>query len=111
MKWITKNANWDKYQEAVQLPNTFENPFQACEQITLAILDAATQTIKKSTTTKLKPSAYWWNSECSRKKKEKKRALSHYKNHRGDLKSWDRFIKAKENFNEEMTKTNAGKNL
>ena len=103
-RWNIKKANWPAYQKAVNLPEILSSPNEACEEITQVILTAANQTIGKKQPCNLRPSAYWWNLECSKAKKAKVKALSRYKNHRGNLELWMIFVEARKKFSEIMYK-------
>ena len=92
-KWNLNSANWTLFRNTIQIPNQYITPNQACEIITQSILTAAKLSIKTSTNSIKKPSAYWWNKKCTIAKRNKNRSLTKYKNHIGDLELWIDFKK------------------
>ena len=97
--WNIKSANWKLFQENISLPNEFLSPTQSCGTITNSILDAAKISIKSGNPAKSRrPSAIYWNSECTLAKKNKNQALNRYRNHLGDINIWIEYKKARAKF-------------
>jgi ribonuclease HI len=96
-RWKLNSANWEKYQNSLQIPTEYSSPTLACEEVTKAIITAANSSIPVTSgqTNKLKYSNCWWNKECADARKAKNKALSKYRNHQGDIKLWIIYKKAK----------------
>jgi len=98
-KWSTREANWTDFQKKLTLPTNFESPTEGCNRIINSINIAASNTIPLSTNQHSKKGTKcWWTKECGRTYRDKNRALTHYKNHRGDLEIWIAFKKAQAKF-------------
>ena len=98
IKWNIKSANWTKFTNTINIPENFVSPNQACDSVTQAINSAAENSITKTNQTNVRPSAYWWNKDCTIAKRTKNKALTKYKNHLGNLEYWIAFKKAKAKF-------------
>ena len=94
-KWKLDKADWSVYQKALKLPSTFMSPTQACGAVTDAIINAAKQAIPLTTNGKPHKSCYWWTKDCSMARKAKNKALSQYKNHRGNQELWIKYKAAR----------------
>ena len=103
-KWNMKSADWNLFQQILLLPENFKSPDEACSSFTEAIVEAANKAIKKRSNNINRPSAYWWNAECSKTKREKNKKLTRYKNHRGNIELWIEFKKAKAYFRKAVNK-------
>ena len=89
VKWDIPNTPIEKlrsYSEAVTLPDEFHDPTIACQEITEHILEVAQQHIKiKNGNINTKYFNPWWNDECKRATKEKRRALQAHRRHPNNI--------------------------
>jgi ribonuclease HI len=98
-RWKLKTADWPAFKQSIILPEIFSTPTQACADVTTVIIESAVTNIgltKPHATKQLTSS--WWTEECTQARKEKNRALNHYKCHRGDLTLWIEYKKARAKF-------------
>ena len=84
-RWNINKADWEKFQATLKLPSTLFSPTQACGATSTSLTAAADQSIPKTQNNTYRKSEFWWTSDCSQSKRAKNRALSHYRNHRGDI--------------------------
>ena len=97
-RWKLSKADWKAFMENLKLPNKYLSPTQACGSVTTAILDAANKTIPKTSNETIKKSAYWWTHEVAKAHRNKKKALTKYKNHLGNLQYWIDYKKCRATF-------------
>ena len=99
-RWKINKADWPAYQDTVKIPTDYlgTTPTEACNLVTESIIKAAESTVPKTSQQKYRPSAYWWNQNCTDKKRLKNRALTRYKNHKGDIQLWILYKEAKARF-------------
>jgi len=98
-RWSTLHENWGEFQKKLTLPTDFISPTNACSTVTESIHTAAYNTIplhkgKRNS----KGTKCWWTRECNKEHRNKNRALSHYKNHKGNIEAWISFKKAQAKF-------------
>ena len=95
-RWKIKSADWDKFRKILKMPNedSLLTPTQACGAVSTAIYLAAEKSIEITTGETVRPSSYYWTKDCTRAKREKNRALTRYRNHKGNTDLWTKFKKA-----------------
>lgn len=87
-RWQLSKANWSSFRAALTLPESFLSPTQACGTFTHAIITAAKTAIPLSQSCGRHKSAYWWNEKCSEARRNMRKALTRYKNHKGSIQLW-----------------------
>jgi hypothetical protein len=102
-RWKLSEANWALFQSSLTLPTSFLSPTQACGAVTTQVLTAAQTAVPLTTAQSQRKYSVWWTPECSKARKEKKQALTRYKNHLGDLDLWIMFKKARARFRMAIT--------
>ena len=105
-RWNIAKADWTTYQKVLKLPKVFINktPSEVNEEVKEAILTAAGKSMPKLENLKPRPSAYFWNEECSITKRAKNRALTRYGNHLGNMEYWIEYKRCKAIFRKAMKK-------
>ena len=93
-RWNTKAADWNKFNAVLKIPTDYITPTQSCGAVTTAIINAANQSVPKQTET-VHRNCYYWNSDCTRAKRQKNQALNRYNNHKGDITLWIKYKKAR----------------
>ncbi|KAG5860699.1 hypothetical protein JTB14_036388 [Gonioctena quinquepunctata] len=80
-RWLTNIANWDAFSNYVSIPdpNDFNNIEEAVNDITAAILLAATESIPKSSTEKTSKEVPWWNENVREAVSARQRALNKFR--------------------------------
>ena len=97
-KWNIDKADWKLFTDNLKLDETFDNPHNACDQIVKTFKSAAENAIPLKLPQKTRPSSYWWTAECTKRKKDKNKALYRYKKQLGNLDLWIAFKKARAKF-------------
>ena len=94
-RWNLNRANWEKFQEEVNLrsiPRHIKDPNKLIQELTEKITNAAENTIPKKATPN-RPLNSWWNKKCEEAKRERSRAHTNYKRKVNDD-TRDVFLKA-----------------
>ena len=94
-RWKLSKADWKAFASKLKIPNTYLSPTQACGSVTTAILNAANTTIPKTSKDTVRKSAYWWTKKVAESQRNKKKALTKYRNHLGNLQLWIAYKKSR----------------
>ena len=95
-KWILGKADWSAFQSTLQLPLQFESPSVACSEMVGRLEAAAALSVPRTTGKVTRSVAHcWWTEACSTALKQKHRTYNRYKRHKGDMKYFIEYKKAR----------------